>query len=72
MVEPNKRVDRLAREVISAAIEVHLHLGLFINFNVPVLKAGIQRAVFSWLGCPGALAVRGFGLELICPWRFGG
>jgi hypothetical protein len=47
MVEPNKRVDRLAREVIGAAIEVHLHLGLLINFNVPVLKAGIQRAVFS-------------------------
>lgn len=27
MVEPNKRVDRLARQVIGAAIEVHRHLG---------------------------------------------
>lgn len=27
MVEPNKRVDHLAREVIGAAIEVHRHLG---------------------------------------------
>ena len=27
MVEPNKRADRLAREVIGAAIEVHRHLG---------------------------------------------
>ncbi len=27
MVEPNKRVDQLAREVIGAAIEVHRHLG---------------------------------------------
>ena len=26
-VEPNQRVDRLAREVIGAAIEVHRHLG---------------------------------------------
>jgi GxxExxY protein len=27
MVEPTKRVDRLAREVIGVAIEVHRHLG---------------------------------------------
>ena len=27
MVEPNKRADQLAREVIGAAIEVHRHLG---------------------------------------------
>jgi len=47
MVEPNKRVDRLAREVIGAVIEVHLHLGLLINFNVPVLKQGIKRIVLS-------------------------
>lgn len=26
-VEPSQRVDRLAREVIGAAIEVHRHLG---------------------------------------------
>ena len=27
MVEPNKRLDQLAREAIGAAIEVHRHLG---------------------------------------------
>ena len=62
-IEPSRRLDRLARTVIGAAVEalapIHkaqllsylkatgCHLGLLINFNVPVLRAGVQRVVLS-------------------------
>jgi GxxExxY protein len=46
-----KAVDALAEihkaQVISYLKATHLSLGLLINFNVPVLKNGIQRIVYS-------------------------
>ena len=46
-----KAVEALApihkAQVISYLKAMRLHLGLLINFNVPVLKAGIQRIVLS-------------------------
>jgi GxxExxY protein len=46
-----KAVDALApvhkAQVISYLKATRLHLGLLINFNVPVLKSGIQRVVLS-------------------------
>lgn len=46
-----KAVDGLApihkAQVISYLKAMGLHLGLLINFNVPVLRAGIQRVVLS-------------------------
>jgi len=46
-----KAVDMLApihkAQVISYLKATGLHLGLLINFNVPVLRAGIQRIVLS-------------------------
>jgi hypothetical protein len=46
-IEPHKNTDGLAHAVIGAAIEMHRQLGLLINFNVPVLKNGIQRVVYT-------------------------
>ena len=44
-------VDRLApihnAQVISYLKATHLHLGLLINFNVPLLKDGIRRVIWS-------------------------
>jgi GxxExxY protein len=34
-------------QVISYLKAAHLHLGLLINFNVPVLKDGLQRIILS-------------------------
>lgn len=46
-----KAVEALApihtAQVISYLKATRLHLGLLINFNVPVLRAGIQRVVLS-------------------------
>jgi len=46
-----KAVDALApihkAQVISYLKATGLHLALLINFNVPILRAGIQRIVFS-------------------------
>ena len=46
-----KAVEALApihkAQVISYLKAMGLHLGLLINFNVPVLRAGIQRVVLS-------------------------
>jgi GxxExxY protein len=46
-----KAVEALApihkAQVISYLKATELHLGLLINFNVPVLKSGIQRIVRS-------------------------
>ena len=46
-----KAVDRLApihnAQVISYLKATHLHLGLLINFNVPLLKDGIRRVIWS-------------------------
>jgi GxxExxY protein len=46
-----KAVDSLApihtAQVISYLKAMRLSLGLLINFNVPVLKAGIKRVVLS-------------------------
>jgi GxxExxY protein len=46
-----KTVEALAlihkAQVISYLKATHLHLGLLINFNVPVLRDGIQRIVRS-------------------------
>ncbi len=46
-----KAVEALApihqAQVISYLKTTGLHLGLLINFNVPVLKNGIQRIVLS-------------------------
>ncbi len=46
-----KAVETLApihkAQVISYLKAMGLHLGLLINFNVPVLRAGIQRVVLS-------------------------
>jgi len=46
-----KAVEALApvhkAQVISYLKATRRHLGLLINFNVPVLKAGIQRVVLS-------------------------
>ncbi len=46
-----KTVDQIApihkAQVISYLKATHLHLGLLINFNVPVLRDGIRRVVFS-------------------------
>jgi GxxExxY protein len=46
-----KAVEALApihkAQVISYLKATGLHVGLLINFNVPVLKAGIQRVVLS-------------------------
>jgi GxxExxY protein len=46
-----KAIDALApihkAQVISYLRAMGLHLGLLINFNVPVLRAGIQRIVLS-------------------------
>jgi GxxExxY protein len=46
-----KAVEALApihkAQVISYLRAMGLHLGLLINFNVPVLRAGIQRVVLS-------------------------
>ncbi len=46
-----KAVDGLApihkAQVISYLKAMGLHLGLLINFNVPVLRAGVQRVVLS-------------------------
>ena len=44
-----KSVDQLApvhvRQVITYLTQANLQLGLLINFNVPLLKAGIRRIV---------------------------
>jgi len=46
-----KAVDRLApihtAQVISYLKATRLHLGLLINFNVPLLKDGIRRIIWS-------------------------
>ena len=46
-----KAVETLApihkAQVISYLKAMGIHLGLLINFNVPVLRAGIQRVVLS-------------------------
>ncbi len=46
-----KAVEALApihkAQVISYLKAMGLHLGLLINFNVPVLRAGVQRVVLS-------------------------
>ena len=46
-----KAVEALAEihqaQVISYLKATHLLLGLLINFNVPVLKSGIQRIVYT-------------------------
>ncbi len=46
-----KAVETLApihkAQVISYLKATGLHLGLLINFNVPILRAGIQRVVLS-------------------------
>jgi GxxExxY protein len=46
-----KEVEAIApihkAQVISYLKAMGLHLGVLINFNVPVLKAGIQRVVLS-------------------------
>ena len=46
-----KAIEALAEihraQVISCLKATHLPLGLLINFNVPVLKNGIQRVVFT-------------------------
>ncbi len=57
MEEPGDSLDRLAREVIAAAIHkaqmisylkaTGCRLALLINFNVSVLKSGLQRIVLS-------------------------
>ena len=50
LVEP-KAVETLApihkAQVISYLKATECHLGLLINFNVPVLRGGIQRVVLS-------------------------
>lgn len=46
-------------QVISYLKALSLHLGLLINFNVPVLKSAIKRIVLSSpLGALGGLAVQ--------------
>jgi GxxExxY protein len=46
-----KAVEKLSEvhvaQVISYLKATGLHLGLLINFNVPTLKQGLQRVVFS-------------------------
>ena len=46
-----KAVDRLvpihSAQVISYLKATHLHLGLLINLNVPLLKDGIRRIIWS-------------------------
>lgn len=46
-----KTVERLSEvhvaQIIPYLKATHLQLGLLINFNVPALKQGIQRVVFS-------------------------
>ncbi|MGI6354545.1 MAG: GxxExxY protein [Lentisphaerae bacterium] len=57
-----KTVDALApihtAQVMSYLKALRLPLGLLINFNVPLLKQGIKRVIFSaLLGVLGVLAV---------------
>jgi GxxExxY protein len=46
-----KAVDRFApihrAQVISYLKALRLHLGLLLNFNVPALRAGVQRVIRS-------------------------